>query len=96
MVNKSKLLEDLTKLAGCIADNTVNKVSEAKKHISDLSKHKIEDLISDYKLVKREEFEILRKLLQKSIMAQEKLEKRIKILEKKVKSKQSLKKVPKV
>ena len=87
MAKKSDLLNDITKLAGSLADSAVHSVVDAKKHISELSRNKIDDLIASHNLVKREEFEILKKMIQKSVLNQEKLDKRLSLIEKKAKNK---------
>ena len=61
MVNKSKILSDLSK----IAVDAMGTFSNIKKEIETIVKLRVNKAINKMDLVKREEFEILKKVVQK-------------------------------
>ena len=61
MVNKSKILSDLSK----IAVDAMGTFSSIKKEIETIVKLRVNKAINKMDLVKREEFEILKKVVQK-------------------------------
>jgi len=71
MVNKSKILSDLSK----IAVDAMSTFSSLKKEIETLVSLRVNKIINKMNLVKREEFEVLKKLVQKMIIENEKLKK---------------------
>lgn len=71
MVNKSKILSDLSK----IAVDAMSTFSSLKKELETLVSLKVNKVINKMNLVKRDEFEVLKKMVQKSIIDNEKLKK---------------------
>ena len=71
MVNKSKILSDLSK----IAVDAMSTFSGLKKEIETLVSLRINKIINKMNLVKRDEFEVLKKMVQKAIIENEELKK---------------------
>jgi len=71
MVNKSKILSDLSK----IAVDAMSTFSSLKKEIETLVSLRVNKIINKMNLVKRDEFEVLKKMVQKTIIENEKLKK---------------------
>ena len=71
MVNKSKILSDLSK----IAVDAMSTFSSVKKEIETLVSLQVNKVINKMNLVKRDEFEVLKKIVQKEIIENEKLNK---------------------
>ena len=69
MVNKTKILSELTK----IATDAMSTFSGIKKEIETIVKLRVNRVINTMNLVKRDEFEILKKLVQKLIIENKKL-----------------------
>ena len=95
MVNKSKILSDISK----IAVDAMGTFSGLKKEVETIVSLKGNKIINKMNLVKRDEFEVLKKLVQKLADKNEKLKvkrtskKKIsKVIRKKVKTKKSTKK----
>ena len=87
MVNKNKILSDLSKMAV----DAMSTFSGLKKEIETIVSLQVNKIINKMNLVKREEFEILKKLVQKVLVENEKLRKtpnsfKKKVLKKKFKS----------
>ena len=95
MVNKSKILSDISKMAV----DAMGTFSSLKKEVETVVSLKVNKVINKMNLVKRDEFEVLKKLVQKLTDQNEKLKvkrtskKKIsKVIRKKVKTKRSTKK----
>ena len=95
MVNKSKILSDISKMAVDAMDT----FSGLKKEVETIVSLRVNKIINKMNLVKRDEFEVLKKLVQKLANENEKLNKKrtskkkvSKVIRKKVKSKRSSKK----
>ena len=95
MVNKSKILSDISKMAV----DAMGTFSGLKKEVETVVSLKVNKIINKMNLVKRDEFEVLKKLVQKLVDENEKLTKKrtskkkiSKVIKKKVKSKKSVKK----
>tara|TARA_Y100001970_G_C14234567_1_gene860945 strand:+ start:525 stop:788 length:264 start_codon:yes stop_codon:yes gene_type:complete len=71
MVNKSKILSDLSK----IAVDAMSTFSSLKKEIETIVALRVNKAINKMNLVKRDEFEALKKMVQKSLIDKEKLKK---------------------
>ena len=71
MVNKSKILSDLSK----IAVDAMSTFSGLKKEIETLVSLKVNKIINKMNLVKRDEFEVLKKMVQKALIENEELKK---------------------
>ena len=71
MVNKSKILSDLSKMAV----DAMGAFSGIRKEVETIVGLKVNKVINRMKLVKRDEFEILKKLVQKLLMENQKLKK---------------------
>ena len=69
MVNKSKILSDLSK----IAVDAMSTFSGLKKEIETLVSLRVNKIINKMNLVKRDEFDALKKMVQKLIKENEKL-----------------------
>ena len=82
MVNKSKILSDLSK----IAVDAMSTFSSLRKEIETMVSLRVNKVINKMNLVKRDEFDALKRLVQKSIIDNEKTKKpRKKIAKKKKK-----------
>ena len=95
MANKSKILSDLSKMAV----DAMGTFSGIKKEVETIVNLKVNKIINKMNLVKRDEFEVLKKLVQKLANENEKLNKKrtskknvSKVVRKKVKTKKSIKK----
>ena len=95
MVNKSKILSDISKMAV----DAMGTFSSLKKEVETVVSLKVNKVINKMNLVKRDEFEVLKKLVQKLANENEKLNKKrtskkkvSKVIRKKVKSKRGPKK----
>jgi len=86
MVNKTKILSDLSK----IAVDAMSTFSGIKKEVDTIVRLRIDKVINKMKLVKRDEFEILKKMVQKLTIEKEKRRKTSK--KSSVKSKKKVKK----
>ena len=71
MVNKTKILSDLSKMAG----DALSTFSGIKKEVNTIVRLRIDRTINKMKLVKRDEFEILKKMVQKLVIEKDKLKK---------------------
>ncbi len=71
MVNKSKILSDLSK----IAVDAMSTFSSLRKEIETMVSLRVNKVINRMSLVKRDEFEALKRLVQKSIIDNEKIKK---------------------
>ena len=72
MVNKTKILSDLSKMAL----DAMSTFSGIKKEVETIAKLRVDKVINKMNLVKREEFEVLKKLVQKSLIEKDKLKKK--------------------
>ena len=68
MVNKTKILSDLSKMAV----DAVSTFSGIKKEVNTIVRLRIDKTINKMKLVRRDEFEILKKMVQKLAIENEK------------------------
>jgi len=71
MVNKSKILSDLSK----IAVDAMSTFSSLRKEIETMVSLRVNKVINKMNLVKRDEFDALKRLVQKSITDNEKTKK---------------------
>ena len=71
MVNKNKILSDLSK----IAVDAMSTFSGLKKEVETLVSLKVNKIINKMNLVKRDEFDVLKKMVQKVLIENEKLKK---------------------
>ena len=85
MVNKSKILSDLSK----IAVDAMGTFSSLKKEIETLVSLRVNKAINKMNLVKRDEFDVFKKMVQKMAAENEKTQKKKK--KPKLKKKKSLK-----
>ena len=72
MVNKSKILSDLSK----IAVDAMSTFSSLKKEIETLVSLRVNKIINKMNLVKRDEFEVLKKMVQKALIENDELKKK--------------------
>ena len=72
MVNKSKILSDLSK----IAVDAMSTLSSVRKEIETIVSLRVNQIINKMNLVKRDEFEVLKKLVQKLIIENKQLRKK--------------------
>ena len=91
MVNKSKILSDLSK----IAVDAMSTFSSLRKEIETMVSLRVNKVINRMNLVKRDEFDALKRLVQKSIIDNEKTKKSRKKTLVKKKKRISRKKKPK-
>ena len=68
MVNKNKILSDLSK----IAVDAMSTFSGLKKEVETIVSLRVNKIINKMNLVKRDEFEVLKKMVQKLIIESEK------------------------
>ncbi len=71
MVNKNKILSDLSK----IAVDAMSTFSSLKKEIETLVSLRVNKIINKMNLVKRDEFDVLKKMVQKVLIENEQLKK---------------------
>ena len=71
MVNKTKILSDLSKMAV----DAMSTFSGIKKEVNTIVRLRIDKTINKMKLVKRDEFEILKKMVQKLSIENDNLKK---------------------
>ena len=71
MVNKNKILSDLSK----IAVDAMSTFSGLKKEIETLVSLKVNKIINKMNLVKRDEFDVLKKMIHKVLIENEELKK---------------------
>ena len=71
MVNKNKILSDLSKMAV----DAMSTISGVKKEIETIVSLRVDKIINKMNLVKRDEFDILKKMVQKLLIENENLEK---------------------
>ena len=74
MVNKTKILSELSKIAA----DAMSTFSGIKKEIETIVKLRVNRVINNMNLVKRDEFEILKKMVQKLIIENKKLKNKTK------------------
>jgi len=83
MVNKTKILSELSKIAA----DAMSTFSGIKKEIETIVKLRVNSVINNMNLVKRDEFEILKKMVQKLIIENRKQENKTKLRTSPVKKK---------
>ena len=71
MVNKNKILSDLSKMAV----DAMSTISGVKKEIETIVSLRVDKIINKMNLVKRDEFDVLKKMVQKLLTENEKLKK---------------------
>ena len=71
MVNKNKILSDLSKMAV----DAMSTISGVKKEIETIASLRVNKIINKMNLVKRDEFDILKKMVQKLLIENETLNK---------------------
>ena len=71
MVNKSRILSDLSKFAV----DAMSTLSSLRKEIETMVSLRVDKVINKMNLVKRDEFNALKRIVQKSIIDNEKLKK---------------------
>ena len=71
MVNKNKILSDLSKMAV----DAMSTISGVKKEIETIVSLRVDKIINKMNLVKRDEFDILKKMVQKLLIENENLKK---------------------
>ena len=81
MVNKNKILSDLSKFAV----DAMGAFSGLKEEIETIVSLRVDKVIKKMNLVKKDEFEVLKKMVQKLIIEKEKSKKRTRKSPKKVK-----------
>ena len=72
MVNKSKILSDLSKMAV----DAMSTLSGVRKEVETIVSLRVNKIINKMNLVKRDEFEVLKKLVQKLLAENQKLKKK--------------------
>ena len=72
MVNKSKILSDLSKMAV----DAMSTFSGIRKEVETIVSLRVNKIINKMNLVKRDEFEVLKKLVQKLLIENQKLKKK--------------------
>ena len=88
MVNKSRILSDLSKFAV----DAMSTFSSLRKEIETMVSLRVDKVINKMNLVKRDEFDSLKRIVQKSIIDKEKLKNASKSMTKKKKKTTSRKK----
>ena len=72
MVNKSKILSDLSKMAV----DAMSTISSVRKEVEVIASLKVNRIIKKMNLVKRDEFENLKRIVQKLLLENTKLKKK--------------------
>jgi len=73
VVNKSKILSDLSKMAV----DAMSTFSGLRKEVETIVSLRVNKIINKMNLVRRDEFEVLKKLVQKLLIENQKLKKKI-------------------
>ena len=89
MVNKTKIISELSK----IATDAMSTFSGIKKEIETIVKLRVNSIINNMNLVKRDEFEVLKKMIQKLIIENRKQKNKTKLRTSPVKKKKKKKKI---
>ncbi len=76
MVNKNKILSDLSKMAV----DAMSTISGVKKEIETIVSLRVDKIINKMNLVKRDEFDVLKQMVQKLLIENENLKKKKKQL----------------
>ena len=71
MVNKNKILSDLSKMAV----DAMSTISGVKKEIETIVSLQVDKIINKMNLVKRDEFDVLKRMVQKLLIENENLKK---------------------
>ena len=71
MVNKNKILSDLSKMAV----DAMSTISGVKKEIETIVSFRVDKIINKMNLVKRDEFDVLKRMVQKLLIENENLKK---------------------
>ena len=71
MVNKNKILSDLSKMAV----DAMSTISGVKKEINTIVSLRVDKIINKMNLVKRDEFDVLKRMVQKLLIENENLKK---------------------
>ena len=71
MVNKTKILSDLSKMAV----DAMGTFSGIKKEVNTIVRLRIDKTINKMNLVRRDEFEVLKKMVQKLVIEKDKIKK---------------------
>ena len=71
MVNKNKILSDLSKMAV----DAMSTISGVKKEIETIVSLRVNKIINKMNLVKRDEFDVLKRMVQKLLIEKENLKK---------------------
>ena len=71
MVNKNKILSDLSKMAV----DAMSTISGVKKEIETIVSMRVDKIINKMNLVKRDEFDVLKRMVQKLLIESENLKK---------------------
>ena len=79
MVNKSKILSDLSKMAV----DAMSTISGVRKEVETIVSLRVNKIINKMNLVKRDEFEVIKKLVQRLVIENQKLKKKEPIKKKK-------------
>ena len=82
MVNKSKILSDLSKMAV----DAMGTFAGVRKEVETIVSLRVNKIINRMQLVKRDEFEVLKKLVQKLLIENQKFKKNNSLNEKKASS----------
>ena len=82
MVNKSKILSDLSKMAV----DAMSTFAGVRKEVETIVSLRVNKIINRMQLVKRDEFEVLKKLVQKLLIENQKLNKNNPVKRKKTSS----------
>ena len=72
MVNKNKILSDLSKMAV----DAMSTISGVKKEIETIVSLRVDKIFNKMNLVKRDEFDVLKKMVQKLLIENENLKKK--------------------
>jgi BMFP domain-containing protein YqiC len=82
MVNKSKILSDLSKMAV----DAMSTFAGVRKEVETIVSLRVNKIINKMQLVNRDEFEVLKKLVQKLLIENQKLDKKNTLKKKKTSS----------
>lgn len=82
MNDKRPLLDDITKLAGSVVDTAVHTALDTKHQLESWVQEKCQAFCVKQQLVTREEFEVVRQMVQHLRLEQESLKQELEILKK--------------
>ena len=88
MQSRNRLLDDIAK----VANTAISSLAGVKDELEAIARHQLERYLSNLNLVEREEFEVIKAMVEKTRLQNLELNKKIESLEKKIKKRPPLNK----